>query len=280
MPLIGAHVSAAGSLDLAPDNAKQLGCEVFQFFSRSPRGGASKPITSEVADKFKSKCKEYGMESYIHAPYYINFASSNNRISFGSVNAIREELERGTQLGVKYVMTHLGSAKDLGSSEAIKQTIARVKEIFAKKGNWTTKLLLENSAGAGGIVGSRFEELGEIINAVDEEIGICLDTCHLFASDYDLRTPDAIKATLKEFKKSLPFDKIKLLHCNDSKFDLTEHKDRHDDIGNGKLGIDTFKNLMADKTFSKVNWIMETPGGETRQKTDIELLKALRKKTV
>jgi deoxyribonuclease-4 len=276
MMKIGAHVSAAGSLDLAPDNARSLGCEVFQFFSRSPRGGASKPITQEIADKFKEKTKEYGMESYIHAPYYINFASTNNRISFGSVAAIREELERGTVLGVKYVMTHLGSAKDLGSEEAIKQTIERVKAIYEKPGKWTTKLLLENSAGAGGIVGAKFEELGKIINAIDEEIGVCLDTCHLFASGYDIRANEGINVTLKEFKKHLPLEKIKLLHANDSKFDLAEHKDRHDDIGNGKLGLDTFKNMLDDKTFGKNNWILETPGEETRQKKDIETLKQLR----
>jgi len=172
MSLFGSHVSAAGSLDFAPDNAKQLGCEVFQFFSRSPRGGPSKPITKEVADQFKGKTKEYGMESYIHAPYYINFASFNDRISHGSVDAIREELERGTALGVKYVMTHLGSSKDLGPTATIKQTINRIKSVFTKPGKWSTKLLLENSAGAGGIVGANFEELGEIIDGIGEDIGI------------------------------------------------------------------------------------------------------------
>ena len=112
MTRFGAHVSAAGSLDLAPDNAKNLGCEVFQFFSRSPRGGSAKPISDEIAEKFHNKSEEYGMESYIHAPYYINFASQSDRISFGSISAIQEELRRGTMLGVEYVMTHLGSEKD------------------------------------------------------------------------------------------------------------------------------------------------------------------------
>ncbi|MDO8512858.1 MAG: deoxyribonuclease IV [bacterium] len=276
MSLIGAHVSGAGSLDLAPDNAKLLGCEVFQFFSRSPRGGPSRPITKEIADLFKGKTKEYGMESYIHAPYYINFASGNDRISHGSAATIREELERGTALGVKHVMTHLGSSKDLGKDEAIKQTIERIKEIYKKPEKWTTKLLLENSAGAGGVVGARFEELGQIIDGVSEDIGICLDSCHMFASGYAIRTSEEIANTLKEFKKYLALDKIKLLHANDSKFELGEFKDRHDDIGNGKLGINTFKNLMANKTFSKINWILETPGGEERQTQDLELLKKMR----
>lgn len=274
MTLIGAHVSAAGSLDLAPDNAKLLGCDVFQFFSRSPRGGVAKPITEAAATKFKQKCKLYNMESYIHAPYYINFASSNDRISFGSVNVIREELTRGTQLGVRYLMTHLGSSKDLGKAEALKQTVERIKTIYEKDQNWTTQFLLEVSAGAGGIVGSTFEELGAITKGVGrKDIGICLDTCHLFASGYDIRTPATITETLKQFKKYLPLNLIKLTHCNDSLAGLGEHKDRHTDIGDGKLGLETFKNLLNNATFKKINFVLETPGSEERQKKDITQLK-------
>lgn len=276
MTKIGAHVSAAGSPDLAPDNAKNLGCEVFQFFSRSPRGGSAKPITEEVAKSFRNKSTEYDMESYIHAPYYINFASSSDRISFGSVSAIQEELHRGTMLGVKYVMTHLGSEKDLGEEKALKQVIERIKDIFTKDEKWTTKLLLENSAGTKGVVGDTFEELGEIINALDTEVGVCLDTCHLFASGYDIRDEKGITDTLKEFKKYLPLDKIKLIHANDSKFGLNEHKDRHADIGDGELGLEAFKNLLTNKTFQKINFILETPGGDERQRKDIAILKRLR----
>jgi deoxyribonuclease-4 len=276
MTKFGAHVSAAGSPDLAPDNAKNLDCEVFQFFSRSPRGGPAKPISEETAKSFRNKSEKYGMESYIHAPYYINFASQNNKISFGSVSAIQEELRRGTMLGVKYVMTHLGSEKDLGAEKALKQVSERVREIFAKKEKWTTKLLLENSAGAKGVVGDNFEELGNIINSQDVEIGVCLDTCHLFASGYDIRDEKGIESTLKEFKKYLPLEKIKLVHANDSKFGLNEHKDRHADIGDGELGLETFKNLLANKTFQKINFILETPGGDERQVSDIAKLKMLR----
>jgi len=278
MTKIGAHVSAAGSIDLAPDNAKNLDCEVFQFFSRSPRGGGAKPISEEIAKSFRKKSDDYGMESYIHAPYYINFASQNNRISFGSVSAIQEELRRGTALGVKYVMTHLGSEKDLGEEKAIKQVIERVQAIFEKEEKWTTKLLLENSAGATGVVGDKFEELGNIINALDTEVGVCLDTCHLFASGYDIRDEKGITDSLREFKKYLPLEKIKLVHANDSKFGLNEHKDRHADIDDGDLGLETFKNLLANKTFQKINFILETPGGEERQKKDIAILKKLRDK--
>lgn len=274
---IGAHISAKGDLINAPKIARELGCEVFQFFSRSPRGGAAREITQETAEEFRNDCQEFGMESYIHAPYYINFASSNNRISFGSVSAIQEELRRGTLLGVKYVMTHLGSAKDLGEQKAISQAVERIKSIYEIEENWSTKLLLEISAGATNIIGDNFAELTEIMERVDrKDIGICLDTCHLFASGYDIRTTEKINETMGEFKKYMPVNKIKLVHANDSKANLGEHKDRHADIGDGFLGTETFRNLLADPVFGKLDFILETPGDEKRRKKDIELLKSLR----
>ncbi len=277
MSRIGAHVSAAGSVDSAPLNAERLGCEVFQFFSRSPRGGRAKEITPAIAENFKNTCSAKKMEGYIHAPYYINFASNNNRISFGSVSVIREELQRGTQLGVPYIMTHLGSAKDLGDRDAIKQTISRIKSIYEKEENWTTKLLLENSAGAQDVVGDNFEELATIIKEVGrEDIGICLDTCHLFASGYAINTEAGFKKTIEEFKKQMPLELIRLFHANDSMVKLGERKDRHADIGSGHIGLEPFGFLMKHSAFKNVNLILETPGGDERQKEDIQTMKTLR----
>ena len=278
-PKIGLHVSGAGGLDRAPDNAQALGCEVFQFFSRSPRGGSTPPISKAMARSFREKCRRGGFESYIHAPYYINFASANPRISFGSVSAVREELERGTLLGVKYVMTHLGSSSGVGESAALRQVIARVQAIFDPKhgGPYTTQLLIEISAGAGGIIGDTFEELGALLKGVGHaDLGICLDTCHLFASGYDLTTLRAITDTMKLFRRHIPLARFKLLHANDSAFGLGEHKDRHADIGDGKLGVDTFRHLLGHAAFQGRNFILETPGEDHRRKKDVALLKRLR----
>ncbi|MEX2054870.1 MAG: TIM barrel protein, partial [Candidatus Andersenbacteria bacterium] len=157
---VGLHVSAAGGVSNAPENAKAFGAECFQFFSRSPRGGGAAPITDEQATLFRERCEEYGLESYIHTPYYINFASKNTKIYHGSINAVRQELERGSQLGVKYVMTHMGSARDHvaeGSVDvpksAITQAIKGLKEIYKGKPKFSTELLLEISAGAGAVLG-------------------------------------------------------------------------------------------------------------------------------
>ncbi|TSC72105.1 MAG: deoxyribonuclease IV [Parcubacteria group bacterium Gr01-1014_38] len=278
-PRIGLHISGAGGLADAPLRAKALGCECFQFFSRSPRGGGAPPISAETAKLFRSRCKTWKLESYIHAPYYINFASSNNRVSFGSVSAVREELERGTLLGATYVMTHLGSASDLGENAALRQAIDRITAIFDPKkgGPYATQLLIEISAGAGGIIGDTFEHLAFILKGVGRpDLGICLDTCHLFASGYDLRTPTAISATMRAFKKHIPLSRFQLVHANDSARDFGEHKDRHTDIGDGRLGVDTFRFLLRHRDFRGRNFVLETPGADARRRNDVALLKKLR----
>lgn len=263
---VGLHVSAAGGVENAPQNAKEFGAECFQFFSRSPRGGGAPRITPEQAELFRQRCAAYGLESYIHTPYYINFASTNNKIYHGSVNAVREELERGTLLGVKYVMTHMGSAKDHASGAngatspaALRQAVAGLQKIYEGDPPFTTQLLLEISAGAGAVLGDSFEELGYLLDHVGrKDIHICLDTCHLFASGYDMRTESALQETMKKFRGAIDISRLKLVHANDSKAGLNEHKDRHEHIGQGKIGAEGFKAMLSHPDFQKVNFILET----------------------
>lgn len=279
-PKIGVHVRrGTGGLAEAPLLARAQGGECLQCFSRSPRGGKASPIPEDVVRAFRAACRRYRMPAYIHAPYTINFASSNNRISFGSVSAIREELQRGTLLGATYVMTHLGSASDLGETAALKQVAERIEAIFEPKklGPVSTRLLLEISAGAGGIVGDTFEHLGYLLkHIVRADVGICLDTCHLFASGYDIRTPETITTTIRSFTQRIPLSKFLLVHANDSTFGLGEHKDRHTDIGDGTLGVDTFRHLLCHSAFQGRNFVLETPSEAPRRKKDVALLKKLR----
>jgi len=259
---IGLHVSAAGGVEKAPERAREFNAECFQFFSRSPRGGGAPKITDDQAKAFKASCKKYGYESYIHTPYYINFASKNQKIYHGSINCVREELERGNQLGVKYAMTHLGSAKDWAGgvdNQVLKYAIAGLKKIYIGNPVFTTKLLLEISAGAGAVLGDNFEELAALLKGLGRpDVHICLDTCHLFASGYDIRDKKSWTATLKELKKYLPLSQIKLVHVNDSKGDLGDHKDRHEHIGQGQIGETGFKAMLAHPALRKVNFILET----------------------
>jgi len=208
----GAHVSIAGGIFNAPANAKKIGCEVFQIFSRSPRGGPAPPLTEDVLSHFKSAMKENGQaEAYIHTPYYINLASSNNRIRLGSIEVIRQELERASLLGLPYIMTHLGSANDCPRAQAVRQVIQGVQSILTGyKG--AALLLLENSAGSGNVVGNSFEEIRQIIKGVPRQtrnkLAVCFDTCHAFASGYDLRSKKAVNQTMNQFNKiigSIPY---------------------------------------------------------------------------
>lgn len=264
---IGFHASAAGGLDNAPENAHKLDAECFQFFSRNPRGGGVKPLTDDLIASFRKKTEEYEYESYIHAPYYTNFASKNNRVRYGTITTVREELERGTQLGAKYVVTHLGSAKDHVEDKkttstpkaALDLTIKGIREIYKDAPKFTTQLLLEISAGAGSVVGDTFEELGYLLTHIDNKnVHVCLDTCHMFAAGYDLRTKEAVTETMKQFQKHIGISHLKLVHLNDSKVDLGKRTDRHEHLGKGYIGAVGLKAVLSHNDFQKVNFILET----------------------
>jgi deoxyribonuclease IV len=270
---IGCHVSIASGIQSAPKNGQDLGCEAIQIFTRPPQGGKAPELTKEIIDSFKIQNSKFKIAAvYIHTPYYINFASANNRIRYGSVSVVRDELERGSLLGAKYVMTHLGTAKDLGQKEAIAKTIEMLKKTLDSYSG-STKLLLENSAGAGEIIGDDLKELKEIIDGVKNEniAGICLDTQHSFASGYDWRD---FEKTLEKVDKEIGIENIKLIHCNDSQSDCGSNVDRHEHIGKGKIGLESFKNIVAFAKKNNIDMLLETehPG----VKNDIKLLKKLR----
>lgn len=278
---VGLHVSAAGGVENAPKNANELGAEVFQFFSRSPRGGGAPKISNEQADEFRRLCNEYDFESYIHTPYYVNFASKTRKIYHGSVNVVREELERGSKLGVKYVVTHLGSAKDWvvdkksteTPKEALKQVVKGLKEIYAENPKLSSRLLLEIAAGSGSIIGDSFEELAYLLDGLGRsDVHVCLDTCHMFAAGYDLRTPGAVEDTMKQFRKHIGISHLKLVHMNDSKTDLAGRTDRHEHIGKGKIGAAGFKTILSHQNFHNVNFILETKH-DTLIAKDLEFLR-------
>jgi len=272
--LFGAHVSTAGGIENAPTNAHKIGAEVFQFFDRSPRGG--KPTyTDKSVSSFKENMTKYKIaECYIHTPYYINLASAENRIRFGSISVIREELESASRLGARYVMTHLGSAKDFTDKQALGLVVDGINKILDSY-TGMAELLIENSAGAGKIIGDTFEEIGFIIKKIkSKNVGVCLDTCHAFASGYDFRTKKALTETLKLFDKHIGLDKLKLFHLNDSKTELGSHKDRHADIGFGFLKEQAFAAIASSPALENVNAVLETPEENLTYAETIKLLKS------
>jgi deoxyribonuclease-4 len=279
--LIGAHISASGGLHNAPTNAQKQGCECYQFFSRPPQGGPAKKLTPDDIKKFKAVNQKLHYQSfYLHAPYFINLASNNNRIYYGAISVLREELERGSLLGVKYLITHLGSAKDLGEKESLKKVVAGLEKILdGYKG--PTQFLIEMSAGSGQIIGNTFEEISAIIknqkSAIKNSLAVCFDTAHAFESGYDLRDAKAVQKTFAHFDKTIGLKKLKLIHLNDSKTTFGSHSDRHENLGAGQIGLQGFSALIKylQKKKLDIDLILETPT-DSRRKKDILTLKNIR----
>lgn len=271
----GTHVSIAGGIDNAPDRAFKLGCECFQIFTRSPRGGKPPPLDDKVVSKFLSDCKKHGLGNYyVHTPYFLNLASMNEEVRDNSINIIREDLERSSLLEVKYVMTHLGSSKGMERKAAISRVSGAVAEILEGY-EGKTKLLLENSAGQGDTIGNEFEELAMILSTVDnDDLGICLDTAHMFGAGYDVRNSGALDFSLKHAETTFGMDRLKLIHGNDTKVGLGERKDRHELIGKGNIGVEGFKAIISDQRLSSVDIIVENPPDKVA--ADIGLLKQIR----
>lgn len=271
----GAHVSIAGGVDKAPERAFKLGCECFQIFTRSPRGGNPPELTDALTDSFKEQCEEYGLtDYYVHTPYYINLSAANTDIRKSSIEIIKEELKRSSRIGAKYVMTHLGSSRDMSREQAVKIVAESIVSILAG-GPYKTGLLLENTAGQGDTIGDSFEELAFIIDKVgDAGLGVCLDTAHLFTSGYDIRTRETLDETLAEFSRFIDIENIKLLHGNDSKPGLGERKDRHEQIGKGRIGKEGFKAVITNRHLRKLDMIVEIPPDIVKE--DIDTLKKMR----
>src|SRR3989344_4102321 len=283
---IGCHVSAAGGVWNAPKNANDLACETFQIFTRPPMGGPAPKLTTDSIDQFKKEMEKHRFQEFVvHCPYFVNFGSAKPRIYHGSISVVREELERASLLGAKYVMTHLGSAKDLGQKEAFKQAGQGLKEVL-KGYKGSSEFLLEIAAGAGEVIGDTFEELAELMEGLVKMRGfggICFDTQHAFASGYDLRDYKSVASTFAKFDKVIGLKWLKMSHVNNSKVELGGHKDRHEHIGEGKIGVDGFKavfNFLSSRIKDKGLGIKQMPlileTEHDKVKADIKILKKLR----
>jgi deoxyribonuclease-4 len=288
----GVHISIEGGVANAPKRAFDADAECFQIFSRSPHGGKSLKIDEAAIADFKRDFKKYKTgKFFIHSPYYINFASENNRIRYGSISAIRSELEVADSLGASGVVTHLGSSADLGDKAGEKlveglcksfeiPSFGKDKTVKIKYKRFKAKLLLEITAGSGNIMGDTFEEIAFFIKETEKKIGknvlgVCFDTAHAFASGYDLRTSEAVHRTFADFDKIIGLERIKLVHLNDSLASFNSHSDRHANIGKGKIGIEGIRSVLAELKPYDLDFVLETP--PLRSAKDLELLKCLRK---
>lgn len=275
--LIGAHISAAGGLHLAPERAAAAGLECFQFFSRPPQGGPVPPLTDEAVGRFLAACDRHGFRDYyVHAPYVINLASPDERIRRNSIDILGQELARSSELGAAAMMTHIGSASGTDRDSALETAAKGLTKIMSRH-TGPTRLLIELAAGAGRVIGCDFEEVRTLIDlAGDERVGVCLDTAHAFASGYDLRTPDKLDEVLSEFDSVIGLSRLVLIHANDSIFGLGERRDRHEHIGRGRIGLDGFRSMLTAPALRGVNVVAETPNDGPGRLADVRTLKRLR----
>jgi deoxyribonuclease IV len=259
--MVGLHVSIAGSLDLAFDRAKELGATTFQIFTRNPNQWKFKPIPEEIAKSFMQKRRESGLARIVdHMPYLPNLASPERSTMKISRYTLDEELKRCDTLAIDYLVVHLGSHLGKGTAVGIANIATACNEAIAGS-DGQSSILLENMAGQRNCVGARFEEIRAILDRVKDEgrVGVCLDTCHVFASGFDLRNEEAVKNTMGLFEEIIGLDRLKVVHLNDSKGPLGSRLDRHEDIGEGKIGRKGMKSFLHYPGISQRPLIMETP---------------------
>ena len=264
---IGCHVSISGSIDKSVDNAVERNCSAFQIFTRSPRSWHAKDLTKEDIDAFKSKLKSSKIDRFAtcaHMPYLPNLATPKNDGFEKSVNTLISEVERCAQLGIPYLVTHLGSHLGTGEEAGIKKLVEGLTKAGQTKND--VIILLENTAGQKNSVGSDFKQLGEIFKQLKpgKKFGVCLDTCHAFVAGYDLRTADKVKETFKEFDKHVGIENLKILHLNDARGEIGCNLDRHYHLGLGGIGGEGITSVVKFANKKKIPIILETPIDDDR----------------
>lgn len=260
---IGIHTSIAGDVVGALEIAYELGANALQIFSSSPRmwaRGASR-ISDADANRFRERRRELGLGPLVvHDNYLINLASPNPVLRARSLQAFHQELVRALALGADYLVAHPGSGRESGRESAIAAIAQGLKQAARGLKLGELQILLENTAGHGTSVGSRFEELKAVLDACPElPLGVCIDTAHAFAAGWNIRTPDGLSATLQAIDKTIGLERVPVIHVNDSKVPLGSRVDRHQHIGKGKIGLEAFRRILNHPALRGRAFILETP---------------------
>ena len=278
MPYLGAHISIAGGIYQAPKRAQQLGCDAMQIFCRNQRIWRSPPLTDEDSVKFKTNCKMFRIRAAsVHGSYLINPGSHEREIRMKSRQVFREEIQRTSALSIPYYTIHPGSHRGTGEGACLKRIAKTLDWVLEREPTQGVMVLLETTAGQGTTIGHRFEHLRDIISLTKypERIGVCFDTCHVFAAGYDIRTHASLQTVLAEFDRIIGIDKLRLFHFNDSKKDLGSRIDRHEHIGKGKIGETGFAALLHHRRFQRSPMILETPGKDKHDRRNLAVLRRL-----
>jgi deoxyribonuclease-4 len=263
----GVHTSIAGGLANAVAEAAAKRCDCFQIFARNPRGWHARPLDRLEVHRFRSARDRAGLWPLaIHTVYLVNLAAQDAALLARSRDAFRDEIKRAVRLRADYLVVHPGAAGSAGEEcaiativESIRASIRDIRLAYDGTGAGLT-VLIENTAGQGSAIGRSFEQVAAIVDLLDDiPVGACIDTAHTLAAGYDLATPGGFRATVRRIDQTIGFERVRLIHCNDSKAPLGARVDRHEHIGLGHLGDETFRRLTHTLKFRRVPFILETP---------------------
>lgn len=278
MPRLGAHLSIAGGLPRAVDRAEASGCTALQIFTKSAGQWRARPLPPEEIALFKRRVRQAGIRPVVaHNSYLINLAAADAALRERSIESLCEELDRAEALGLDGLVMHPGSFTSGTESAGLRLIAEGLARILDARPDARTRILLEHTAGQGSNLGHRFEHLAEIIARLNgsRRIGVCLDTCHLIAAGYDIRSESGYEDTFRQFGRIVGFSRLKVFHFNDSRKPCGSRVDRHEHIGKGCLGLEPFRRILNDPRFARLPMLLETPKvdtPETRRASDVDPL--------
>lgn len=275
---LGAHESVAGGLEQAFARGVQVGCQVLQIWTKNGRRWDAPPLTVEEIQRFRTAQKATGIAPVVaHAAYILNPATPRLELRRKSIQGLIVEVERCEELAIPYLVLHPGAHTGAGMAAGLRSAAAALSEVHAATPGYHVQILLETMAGAGSKLGYRFEQLSYLLaeTTEGERLGICFDTCHVFAAGYELRTAEGYAETWAKFEELIGVERLKVLHLNDSQHPLGSHKDRHAHIGAGELGLEAFRLLLHDPRLAGKAGLLETPKSADLHE-DVENLACLR----
>ncbi len=274
MPRLGAHMSVSGGLPRAVERAIAHRCDAFQLFAKNANQWRGRDVPRAEIREFRTKLGASGIGPVVsHASYLINLATTSPSLRAQSIAAMADELDRAEALGLLGVVLHPGCYTRGNEAEGLELIAAALVDLLRARRRSKTMVLLEHTAGQGTSLGATFEQLASIIAKMRDHprAGVCLDTCHLLASGYDLCSPEGYEETFTQFGRLVGFDRLKMFHLNDSKKPLGSRVDRHEHIGQGCLGLEPFRRIVNDRRFRGLPMLLETPKEEGRAKGPLEV---------
>ncbi|MEE2753307.1 MAG: deoxyribonuclease IV [Candidatus Latescibacterota bacterium] len=276
--IFGAHESIAGGVYNAITRGKDATCDAIQIFNKSNNQWRAKKLKSEEIDQYFAAIDKTGVTvACSHSSYLINIGSPNDVLQTKSRNSLQEETERCNLLKVPNLVFHPGSHVGSGEEPGMDRIAENMNEVLSNIPDNTVTLCLETTAGQGSNLGYTFEQIAYVMDRIEDKahVGVCLDTCHIFAAGYPITDSKDYKKTIKAFDDVIGLDNLKIVHTNDSKTEFGSKKDRHEHIGEGHIGIEAFGNFVNDKRLKEIPFILETPKGDDLAE-DVENLKKLR----